>query len=164
MPSDNFSYERNEGSGQKSLTTWFIHLLDSKFRIPGTSFRFGIDPIIGLIPGVGDAVTFGMQALLAWQLLSKGSSGELFARVSINILLDTVAGSIPIVGQIFDFFFRANERNLRLVRQYHERGKYRGSGKGIWLVFFAVLLIAIAAVVWATVKLVQWGVQAIRTV
>lgn len=131
-------------------------LLDSKFTFPGTNFRFGLDPILGLVPGVGDGVSLVMQSLVVVTLVRKGYSGELLARLLINVLLDTLIGSIPIIGQVFDFFFKANERNLRLTRQYLYEGKYRGSGLLLWIALVLVLMATIAVVVWVIVELVQW--------
>lgn len=92
-------------------------LLDDAFRIPGTPIRFGWDSIIGLVPGVGDAATTVLALVpvaSAWKL---GASRWLLARMLGNVAIDTVIGVIPIVGDAFDLFFRANRRNARLLKQ-----------------------------------------------
>ena len=90
-------------------------LLDSKFAIPGTNFRFGIDPIIGLIPGVGDAVTVAFSAYILSQAQRLGLPRHVMARMVFNVLIDALLGSIPLVGDVFDVLFKANRRNLKLL-------------------------------------------------
>jgi hypothetical protein len=104
-----------------TLRRWaerLVTLLDDRFRIPGTDFRFGLDPIIGLLfPGVGDAVTgVGSVGLLALAL-RRGVPRVILMRMILNILVDVVAGGLPIVGDIFDAAYKSNRRNLELIRQ-----------------------------------------------
>lgn len=100
-----------------------VALLDDRFRIPGTDVRFGLDPIIGILfPGVGDAVTgAGAIGLLALAL-RRGVPRVVLMRMVINILVDAIAGSLPLVGDIFDVGFKANRRNLELVRAHQKPG------------------------------------------
>jgi hypothetical protein len=105
-----------------TLRRWaerLVTLLDDRFRIPGTDFRFGLDPIIGLLfPGVGDAVTgVGSVGLLALAL-RRGVPRVILMRMILNILVDVVAGALPIVGDIFDAAYKSNRRNLELIRQH----------------------------------------------
>ncbi len=134
----------------------YARVLDSNFKIPGTNFSFGLDPIIGLIPGLGDAVAMGFQFLLVVSLLRNGSSGELRAKLILNVLLDSAIGSIPIIGQIWDFFYKANERNLRLTEEYLLEDKHQGSGKGIWLAVLMLFIITIVMIVYVIVWFVTW--------
>ncbi|WP_417592864.1 DUF4112 domain-containing protein [Owenweeksia hongkongensis] len=136
----------------------YARILDSNFKIPGTNFSFGLDPIIGLIPGLGDAVSMGFQFLLVITLLRNGSSGELRAKLILNVLLDSAIGSIPIIGQIWDFFYKANERNLRLTQEYLLEEKHQGSGKGIWLAVLVLFIITMVIIVYAFVWFVNWVV------
>jgi len=136
----------------------YARVLDSNFTIPGTNFSFGLDPIIGLVPGLGDAVSLGFQFLLVIALLQNGSSGELRAKLIFNVLIDSAIGSIPVIGQIWDFFYKANERNLRLTEEYLLEGKHQGSGKGIWLAVFLLLILTIAMIVYVIVWFVNWVV------
>ncbi len=127
-------------------------MMDSKFVIPGTSIRFGIDPIIGLIPGIGDLGSYGVSLALIYTMYQHGASGMLIARMLINASLDAIFGSIPILGSLFDFWFKANDRNVKLLREHYEEGKHSGSGRGlIALVLIVVFLIA-AALLFFTVK------------
>jgi hypothetical protein len=134
----------------------FARLLDTQFKIPGTNWRFGLDPILGLIPGVGDFLSFLMQAWLVLSIFSKGVSGELAARLTFNILLDTLVGSIPIIGQAWDFWFKANQRNLKLATDYWHYNKYKSNGWGYWLLLIALLIGAIALIVFLVITVIQF--------
>ncbi len=114
--------------------------LDSKYKIPGTNFRFGIDPILGLVPGLGDVTSFTFSSFLILLMARKGASGKVVALMIVNVLVDTIVGSIPVFGTIFDFFFKANDRNVRLLKRHYQEGKYQGSGKGVVMVTLIVLL------------------------
>src|SRR6187200_2266810 len=80
-------------------------LLDAQFRIPGTDIRFGLDGLIGLIPGAGDLSTFAVSGYMLWVMANNGASGFVLARMTLNILIDALIGSIPILGDIFDIAF-----------------------------------------------------------
>lgn len=118
------------------------NLLDSKFKIPGTRFRFGLDPILGLFPGVGDMTTFTISSMLIMTMAKKGVSEKVIVLMILNVVIDTIFGAIPILGNIFDFFFKANERNVRLLKKHYQEGKYQGSGKGI-IIFTLISLVVI---------------------
>jgi hypothetical protein len=106
------------------LRQWAEHLvtlLDDRFRIPGTDFRFGLDPIIGILfPGVGDAVTGAGSVGLMALALRRGVPRVVLFRMILNILVDVLAGSLPIVGDIFDAAYKSNRRNLELIREYED--------------------------------------------
>jgi hypothetical protein len=103
----------------RRLAERLVTLLDDRFRIPGTNFRFGLDPIIGvLFPGIGDAVTgVGSIGLLVLALL-RGVPRVVLFRMIFNIVLDAIVGLLPFVGDVFDAVFKANRRNLELIRQH----------------------------------------------
>lgn len=92
-------------------------LMDSSLRVPGTSFRVGLDPLIGLIPGIGDAAGMIISAYPLFEARRLGVPAHTLARMSLNLLADAAIGAIPLVGDLFDFTFKANRRNLRLLRQ-----------------------------------------------
>ena len=95
-------------------------ILDSRWRIPGTSIRFGVDAVAGLLPGLGDAATGLVSAYIVLRASHHGAGGGLIARMLGNIALDTVVGSVPILGSIFDVYYKANNRNIRLLRRHLE--------------------------------------------
>ena len=90
-------------------------LLDSRYRIPFTRVRVGWDAIGGMLPVVGDIITAGCSIHLVYRARSLGADGPLAGRMALNVLVDALFGAIPIIGTIFDVFFRANERNLKLL-------------------------------------------------
>ena len=92
-------------------------LFDTKWSIPGTRFRFGLDPILGLIPGVGDLVATGVTTWLIYQAHRLGMPLHVKARMALNAGIDFVIGAIPLVGDLFDFAFKANRRNLRILEK-----------------------------------------------
>ena len=136
---------------------WVEHateLLDTKFTIPGTQIKFGADFILGLFPGVGDVVSLGFSGVLVSIMAKHGASKLLVARMMINVFLDAVVGSIPILGNFFDLFYKANHRNMLLMRQYYQEGKHAGSVWPMVIGVVATTLVLIGAITWAFVKLI----------
>lgn len=103
-------------------------LLDSQFRVPFTRFRFGLDPVLGLIPGVGDAAMALPACYILYRAHRLGVRRRVLARMGWNIAVDLVIGAIPLFGDIFDAAFRANLRNLALLRR--ELGARPETGSG----------------------------------
>lgn len=97
------------------------YLLDERFSIPGTNWRFGLDAIIGLIPGLGDLVTSAISAYIVSEAHHLGASRVMLLRMSWNVVLDTLLGSIPLAGDVFDAGWKANRRNVNLLMQHIER-------------------------------------------
>jgi hypothetical protein len=93
------------------------HVLDDVFRVPGTRIRFGLDGVIGLIPGVGDAATGALAAYLALRARQLGLPAGVAVRMAANVGLDLAAGSIPVAGDLFDIAFKANRRNIELLKR-----------------------------------------------
>jgi uncharacterized membrane protein len=90
-------------------------LLDGAFVLPGTGRRFGIDAIIGLVPGVGDVITTLLSTYIIWEARNLGVSRLALGRMLTNLAIHASVGAIPVVGDIFDAFFRVNQRNMRIV-------------------------------------------------
>lgn len=101
------------------------HLLDEQFAVPGTRWRVGLDSLIGLIPGIGDAVTTGFALYLFAQARRLGLPRHVQVRMLANIGLDALVGSVPIAGDLFDVAFKANRRNLDLLRRHLVKQKRR---------------------------------------
>jgi len=93
-------------------------LLDSKWRIPGTGIRFGADALMSLVPGVGPAVSTVVSAYIIWEARKLGVSAGTLLRMMGNVGLDTLISSVPLAGSVGDVFFRANLRNMALVRRH----------------------------------------------
>jgi hypothetical protein len=135
---------------------WLSRLLDSQFRMPGTNFRFGIDPLIGLIPGVGDFITFLISSMMLATLARNGASGYVLARMVLNVVLDTLIGAIPIAGDLFDFAFKSNQRNLRLLQEHYTEGRHRGGAWKVIVPVLLVLLVCMTGIIWLAYKLTNW--------
>lgn len=93
-------------------------LLDTAIGIPGTKFRLGLDPILGLIPGGGDLITAGISAYTIYLATSFGLEKADLQKMIQNIALETVVGFVPIAGDIFDAYFKANIRNLEILERH----------------------------------------------
>lgn len=93
-------------------------LLDSQFRIPGTHVRFGVDAVLGLLPGVGDAAGMIASGAVLVQAIDLGARGATLARMVLNVALDAIVGTVPVLGTVFDVVFKANNRNVRLLERH----------------------------------------------
>ena len=132
------------------------YLLDEQFRLPGTRFRFGLDPVMNLIPFLGDMSGFLISAALVLTMAKNGASSKIVTLMGINIVLDATIGAIPIIGQIFDFFFKANSRNIRLLKEHYHEGKHQGSGRSILIALAILLLVIFVLLIYAMWNLAEW--------
>lgn len=128
---------------KSNLTKEFAQLLDSKFNIPGTNIRFGIDPIVGLIPGAGDVLAGGISLYFLIQAALLNAKATVLTRMFINILLDVLIGSIPILGEAFDVYWKANLRNARILDELKQHPEKTTSKSRLWIWFVVVQFIAI---------------------
>ena len=96
-------------------------ILERAFVIPGINRPVGVDSIVGLIPVVGDVVTALMGAYIVWEARNLGMSRLQLTRMAANVGFDTALGAIPFAGDIFDFFWRSNSRNLRIIRKHLDK-------------------------------------------
>lgn len=144
--------EQPQARGLRQLSR-LAKLMDAQFRIPGTDIRFGLDGIIGLIPGAGDLSTFAVSGYMLWIMANNGASGFVLARMTLNILIDALVGAIPLLGDIFDIAFKANMRNLHLMQEHYQEGRHKG---GAWKAIVPVLVILFlisVAIIWGTYTL-----------
>jgi hypothetical protein len=93
-------------------------LMDGVFRIPGLGIRFGLDPIIGLIPGLGDAIGCFISLYIVAAARRYGVSRATLARMGANIVIDYLVGVVPVVGDVFDVFWKSNQKNVALLRRH----------------------------------------------
>jgi len=96
-------------------------LLERAFVVPGINYKIGLDGIIGLVPVFGDIVGAAMGSWLIWEARNLGMSKFHLARMAGNVGVDTALGAIPLVGDLFDFAFRSNTRNLRIIRKWLDK-------------------------------------------
>ncbi|MFN4144126.1 DUF4112 domain-containing protein [Aestuariivirga sp.] len=97
---------------------WLAWFTDSAVRIPGTGRTVGADGLLSLVPGVGSLVGTGMSLYVVAEALRHGAPARLLARMGLNIAADTLLGAIPFIGFLFDMAFKANQRNLNLLREH----------------------------------------------
>ena len=129
-------------------------LLDNAIAIPGTSLRFGLDPIVGLFPGVGDFLGAAVSAYIVVEAARMGISRKILLQMVVNIILDMVIGTVPVVGDVADVVWKANEKNIVLLEKHFNVSQ--SSQKADWwflawilggLVLFAILLGALAVMI-----------------
>ena len=128
-------------------------LLDDMFRIPGTQIRFGLDALIGWVPGVGDAMTGIASFLIVFASWRRGANWVTLVRMVANVLLETAIGAIPVAGDVFHVVWKANRRNYRLLlREREQPGLHvRRDFAFLGVLLFAVILavaIPIALLIW----------------
>lgn len=127
----------------------YAGLLDSRFRIPFTRIRFGVEPLIGLLPGIGDLAGFGLSLYLVGEAIKLRAGPRLVGKMLGNVTVDFVVGLVPIVGDAFDLVYRANDRNANLLRDHIEQTlrppKPRSPWlvRGLWAVFGVMVVILI---------------------
>lgn len=134
-------------------------LLDSQFKIGG--FRFGLDPILNFIPFAGDGATAVVSVMLVYTMRKHGASNKLIARMLLNVFIDFIVGAIPILGWVFDFYFKANDKNVQLLKQHYEDGKHTGGAKGVIILSLVVFLLLIGLLIWATWEIASYLIDLI---
>lgn len=129
------------------------HLLDDWFRIPGTSIRFGLDGIIGLVPGLGDVLSGLASCIIVFAAWIRGVPYITLARMLVNLALDVVIGAVPFLGDAFDIAWKANRRNYLLMTRHLQEPR-RHTWKD-WL-FLGLLGCALAAIFLAPLVVLAW--------
>ena len=142
-----------DGSNDRALVAlrkWAV-LLDSAFQVPGTRWRFGLDPIVGLLPGAGDLVTGFFSVMILLHSVRLRIPKVVIARMMVNIGLDLLTGAVPLLGDLVDAAFKSNLRNLALLERHARPGvpPERSDYIFVWgcvaiLVLLAVVPLAIA--------------------
>ena len=137
-----------DGHDLARILAW---ILDDLIPVPGTKYRVGLDPLIGLLPGVGDTSTAAFSSIILIRAMQAGVPRVVLARMAANLLLNALIGAIPGLGDLFSAWFKSNRRNYELLQKHS--GTRRASTAGDWtfliillgVVFAAVLTIALAA-------------------
>jgi hypothetical protein len=136
---------RKAREGDNPLAAVISRLMDDIFVIPGTNIRFGLDPLIGLIPGFGDTAGAVVSTFLLIQGSRAGLPKIVLARMALNVLINSALGAVPVLGDAFSVWFKSNVRNLALLERHAGAGIQRQSRAADWL-FVGGLIIAILAV------------------
>lgn len=124
-------------------------LLDNAVRVPGTNYRIGLDPLVGLLPVVGDVPTTVASAYVVLEAARLGAPRETIARMVVNLGIDAVLGSIPLVGDLFDAVWKANARNVRLLEARVQDPSGGTGDRRFLLAVGAVLVAGLLALSWA---------------
>lgn len=128
-----------------ALRRWSV-LLDSAFRVPGTQMTFGLDPILGLVPGLGDLTTPLFAGLLLLHAVRMKIPRVVQLRMAMNAAIDLALGIIPVVGDLFDFGWKANLKNLALLERYAHIGSKPTAGDWVFVWIVIGLLVATVAI------------------
>ncbi|MGB3297712.1 MAG: DUF4112 domain-containing protein [Phormidesmis sp.] len=136
------------------------HLLDNAIAIPGTNYRFGLDPILGLLPGGGDVLTGFMSVYIVFEAARMGLPAPTIGRMGFNILLDTLTGLVPVLGDVFDVAWKANSQNVALLEKHIASPEPSQAADKIFA--FAVI-IALLALVLGIAALSVWVVVQLAT-
>ena len=140
-----------------ALLRRLTQLLDSEFKIPGTQIRIGLDSIVGLIPGLGDAIGTTFSAYLIHLAARQGAPKALLARMVVNVGVDAMVGVVPVVGDLFDVAWRANVRNLRLLdahlSQPHSSAKHN---QQFLIAAFCGLMVVLGITVYVGFSVLHW--------
>jgi len=137
----------------KFLAEW----LDQRFTIPGTSIRIGLDPILGLIPGIGDMIANLAGSAILLIAAQYGLPKIVLLRMGLNVALNAMIGAIPVFGDVFSIWFRSNVKNAQLLERYVS-AEGRASTSGTWLLVIAVIggiIVLLIAILLATVWLAK---------
>ena len=137
----------------------FARLLDSAFVVPGTRYRVGLDPFLGLLPGIGDLVSPLFAIGILWQAHDLGIPRVVQLRMIFNVAIDSLLGALPLIGDLFYFVWKANEKNMALLE--HHATQERRAAADDWL-FVAVSTLAVVAIAAIPFLVVAWIVAAIR--
>lgn len=137
-------------------------MLDSLFTLPGSKLRIGLDPVIGLIPGVGDALVAALGSIILAEAMRAGAPRLLVMRMAANVLVNAAVGAVPVAGDLFSVWFRSNAKNYALLRAWQTGGQKRLKGADTrWANLGCVILVLAAAGVgalgfWLCAALWRW--------
>ena len=135
---------------------YIASLLDDMFQIPGTKIRFGLDALIGWIPGIGDAMAGTASFLIVFASWQRGARTVTLMRMLANVLLETVVGAIPVAGDIFHVAWKANRRNYRLLMREREQPGHHT--RRDWM-FLVVMLVMVIAAVGIPIGILIWALR-----
>ena len=131
--------------------------LDTAFRIPGTRIRLGVDPLLGLVPGLGDAVAALFGGYIVWTAVRAGAPRPVVARMLGNVAIDSIVGAVPLLGTVFDVVFKAHQRNARLLADWAGQPAAVEARQVRLLATLALLVAALVAIAVAACAFGIWA-------
>jgi hypothetical protein len=133
------------------------NLLDTVFRVPGTRLRFGLDPLLGLIPGAGDVAGVVLSGYIILEAARTGASGAVLLRMLANVGIDTILSAVPLLGDILDFGWKSNTRNLVLLQDHLTDPLGARSASRTFIVLLCLVLVGLLALtVVMTFMTIRW--------
>jgi hypothetical protein len=152
---------RADAAARVARSARLARWLDTAFRIPGTRIRFGLDPILGLFPGLGDAVAALIGGYIVWTAMRVGAPRLILGRMLLNVGIDAVVGAVPAAGTVFDVAFKAHRRNAAMLEAWHgspaateaRQRRLLLTALGVVAALLAIALAALAFGVWAVLLL-----------
>lgn len=139
-------------------------LLDSSIPLPG-GFRIGLDGLIGLIPGLGDTAGAALSGYIILNAARLGAPTTTLFRMVVNVLVEAVIGTVPVIGDLFDFAWKANERNMRLLEPHLDTPAPSSSAERrlmrVAVIFLILMLLAIIALSYLAIRVLAWLIGAI---
>jgi hypothetical protein len=141
----------------------FGRLMDSAIGIPGTKLRIGLDPIVGLIPGGGDTAGLLLSSYIVLEAARMGASKSTLSTMAFNILLETAAGTVPVLGDIFDVTWKSNLRNIELLEEHLKIQRPPAQNRWFAILLIAGLALALVACMALSVYLLRWLFHLIQT-
>jgi hypothetical protein len=121
-------------------------MLDSAFVVPGTSYRFGLDPILGLVPGLGDLVSPLFTIGILWQARELALPRIVQLRMIFNVAIDSLVGAVPLLGDLFDFAWKANKMNLALLERHGQEERPASADDWLFVILMVALVVLVAVI------------------
>ncbi|PSB24587.1 DUF4112 domain-containing protein [Stenomitos frigidus] len=138
------------------------HLLDNAIPIPGTRFRVGLDPILGLLPGAGDFLGAALSAYIVIEAARFGLPRETLTQMVTNLVLDSVGGSLPVLGDVFDATWKANSRNLALLEAHVATpSPKKAANRGFVVLIILLLVVLLVGIAAIATLLITWLLKTI---
>ena len=156
------SARETSSSPRFTAASKLAYWLDAGIRIPGTNLRFGLDPILGPIPGCGDAAGAILAGWILVEAIRLGASRATLLRMAGNVAFDALVGAVPVLGDVFDFVWKANLRNIALLERHlaAPRGAARADRSFVLLIIGGVVTVALGLLVLG-ILLTRWAVHAL---
>jgi hypothetical protein len=151
-------YDGGERAQRRRRLETLAWLMDHSIPLPGVQYRIGVDGLLGLIPGFGDAVGALVSTYLIGEAARLGAPRSVLVKMAFNVGLDALLGAIPLFGDLFDFAWRANRRNLRLLDAYLERpGQTAAVSRAFVAALCILIIVAVAGIVLIGAAAVRWA-------